>query len=154
MWFILRLLIAPKSVISGFILDLIPEKVRKIIGSILLIFGSVLFLWAWFTPSDSGDVAELASFVALIVGLSSIFFGSYFLMYGWDPFLWYFEQEEDTSTESIVKNRKQQIDCSSCNQKLNVPLSYSGKISCPACGIYIALDEGIIQAEGLPSLHS
>ena len=136
------------------ILDLIPEKVRKIIGSFLLIFGTILFLWAWFTRSDSGDVAELASFVALIVGLSSIFFGLYFLMYGWDPFFWYFEQEEDTSTESIVKNRKQQIDCSSCNQKLNVPLSYSGKISCPACGIYIALDEGIIQAEGLPSVHS
>ena len=136
------------------ILDLIPEKVRKIIGSFLLIFGTILFLWAWFTRSDSGDVAELASFVALIVGLSSIFFGSYFLMYEWDPFFWYFEQEEDTSTESIVKNRKQQIDCSSCNQKLNVPLSYSGKISCPACGIYIALDEGIIQAEGLPSVHS
>ena len=154
MSFILRLLIAPKSMISEFILDLIPEKVRKIIGSILLIFGTVLFLWAWFTRSDSGDVAELASFVALIVGLSSIFFGSYFLMYRWDPFDWYFEQEEDTSTESIMKNRKQQIDCSSCNQKLNVPLSYSGKISCPACGIYIALDEGIIQAERLPSVHS
>ena len=151
MSFILRLLIAPKSMISEFILDLIPEKVRKIIGSILLIFGTVLFLWAWFTSSDSGDVAEFASFVALIVGLSSIFFGSYFLMYTWDPFDWYFEQEEDTSTESIMKNRKQQIDCSSCNQKLNVPLSYSGKISCPACGVYIALDEGIIQAEGLPS---
>ena len=30
------------------VLDLIPEKVRKIIGSILLIFGTVLFLLAYF----------------------------------------------------------------------------------------------------------
>ena len=46
---------------------------------------------------------------------------------------------------------KQQIDCLSCNQKLNIPFSYSGKISCPACGIYMELEEGIIQAEENPS---
>ena len=150
MSFILRLLIAPKSMISEFILDLIPEKVRKIIGSILLIFGTVVFLWGWLGDWDSG-LGGIGGLIAPIVGLSSIFFGSYFLMYRWDPFDWYFEQEDDISPESIMKNRKQQIHCPSCNQKLNVPLSYSGKISCPACGVYIALDEGIIQAEGLPS---
>ena len=141
------------SEVIEIIVALIPEKVRKIIGSILLIFGTVVFLWGWLGDWDSG-LGGIGGLIALIVGLSSIFFGSYFLMYRWVPFDWYFEQEDDISPESIMKNQKQQIHCPSCNQKLNVPLSYSGKISCPACGIYIALDEGIIQAEGLPSVHS
>ena len=149
MSFIPSLLIAPKSVIREYILDLIPDKVRKIIGLILLIFGTVLFLLAWFDTSSG--LGGVGGFVAILVGLSSISLGLYFLMYRWDPFFLDFEQEGDISPESIMKNRKQQIDCQSCNQKLNIPFSYSGKISCPACGIYITLDEGVIQAEGLPS---
>ena len=57
------------------------------------------------------------------------------------------EDQEYISPESIMKNRKQQIDCPSCNQHLNIPFSYTGMISCPACGIHIKLDEGIIQNE-------
>ena len=135
------------------IVGLIPEKIRKIIGSILLIFGTVVFLWAWLVDWGSG-LEGLGGLIAIFVGGSSISLGLYFLMYLWDPFFSDFEQEDDISPESIMKNRKQQIHCPSCNQKLNVPLSYSGKISCPACGIYITLDEGIIQAERLPSVHS
>ena len=33
--------------IEEIIVALIPEKFRKIIGSILLIFGTVVFLWEW-----------------------------------------------------------------------------------------------------------
>ena len=40
------LLIAPKEVIREYILDLIPDKVRKIIGTILLIFGAVVIFCA------------------------------------------------------------------------------------------------------------
>jgi len=150
MSFVPRLLIAPKSVIREYILDLIPEKVRKIIGSILLIFGTAVFLWAWFGDWGSG-LEGIGGLIALFVGLGSIVLGLIFLTHNWDPFFLDFEQEGDISPESIMKNRKQQIDCQSCNQKLNIPFSYSGKISCPACGIYITLDEGVIQAEGLPS---
>ena len=57
------------------------------------------------------------------------------------------DDQEYISPESIMKNRKQQIDCPSCNQLLNIPFSYTGMISCPACGIHIKLDEGIIQNE-------
>ena len=137
------------------VLDLIPEKVRKIIGLILLIFGTVLFLLAYFGDWGSG-LEGIGGLVALIVGLSSIVLGLIFLMHRrlglfyWDES----DDEKDLGENFIMKNRKQQIHCPSCNQKLNVPLSYSGKISCPACGIYIALNEGIIQAEGLPSVHS
>ena len=140
------LLIAPKEVIREYILDLIPDKVRKIIGTILLIFGTVLFLLAWLGDWDSG-LGGIGGLIAVLVGLSSIILGLIFLTHNWDPFFLDFEQEGDISPESIMKNRKQQIDCQSCNQKLNIPFSYSGKISCPACGIYITLDEGVIQAE-------
>jgi predicted RNA-binding Zn-ribbon protein involved in translation (DUF1610 family) len=99
----------------------------------------------WILDSDSG-LGGIGGLIAVFVGGSSIGLGLYFLMFWWDPFFSDFEQEDDISSESIMKNQKQQIHCPSCNQKLNVPLSYSGKISCPACGIYIALDEGIIQA--------
>ena len=137
------------------IVGLIPEKIRKIIGSILLIFGTVLFLLAYFGDWGSG-LEGIGGLVALIVGLSSIVLGLIFLMHeGLGLFYWdESDDEKDLGENFIMKNRKQQIHCPSCNQKLNVPLSYSGKISCPACGIYITLDEGIIQAEGLPSVHS
>ena len=137
------------------IVALIPEMVRKIIGSILLIFGAVVFLWGWLGDWDSG-LGGIGGLIAIFVGGSSISLGLIFLMHGglglfyWDES----DDEKDLGENFIMKNRKQQIHCPSCNQKLNVPLSYSGKISCPACGIYITLDEGIIQAEGLPSVHS
>ena len=150
MSFVLRLLMREaRSVIREYILDLIPEKVRKIIGSILLIFGTAVFLWVWFGDWGSG-LEGIGGLIALFVGLGSIASGLMFLTHNWDPFFLDFEQEGDISPESIMKNRKQQIDCQSCNQKLNIPFSYSGKISCPACGIYITLYEGVIQAEGLP----
>ena len=142
------------EVIEEIIVALIPEKVRKIIGSILLIFGTVVFLWGWWILDSDSGLGGIGGLIAVFVGGSSIGLGLYFLMFWWDPFFSDFEQEDDISPESIMKNQKQQIHCPSCNQKLNVPLSYSGKVSCPACGIYIALDEGIIQAEGLPSVHS
>ena len=134
------------EVIEEIIVALIPEKVRKIIGSILLIFGTVVFLWGWWILDSDSGLGGIGGLIAVFVGGSSIGLGLYFLMFWWDPFFSDFEQEDDISSESIMKNKKQQIHCPSCNQKLNVPLSYSGKISCPACGIYIALDEGIIQA--------
>jgi predicted RNA-binding Zn-ribbon protein involved in translation (DUF1610 family) len=142
------------SEVIEIIVALIPEKVRKIIGSILLIFGTVVFLWGWWILDSDSGLGGIGGLIAVFVGGSSIGLGLYFLMFWWDPFFSDFEQEDDISSESIMKNQKQQIHCPSCNQKLNVPLSYSGKISCPACGIYIALDEGIIKAEGLPSVHS
>jgi hypothetical protein len=85
MSFVPRLLIAPKSVIREYILDLIPEKVRKIIGSILLIFGTAVFLWAWFGDWGSG-FEGIGGLIALFVGLGSIVLGLIFLTHNWDPF--------------------------------------------------------------------
>ena len=137
------------------VLELIPEKVRRIIGSILLIFGTVLVLWTMFGDFDSG-LAGIGALVVLFVGLGSIYWGFVFLRHGTNFYLFYWDEsddEEDLAENIIMKNRTQQINCSSCNQKLNIPFSYSGNISCPACGINMELEEGIIQAEGNPSNH-
>ena len=86
MSFVLRLLMREaQSVIREYILDLIPEKVRKIIGSILLIFGTAVFLWAWFGDWGSG-FEGIGGLIALFVGLGSIASGLMFLTHNWDPF--------------------------------------------------------------------
>jgi hypothetical protein len=84
MSFIPSLLIAPKSVIREYILDLIPDKVRKIIGSILLIFGAVVILCAMIVDFDS--YTGIVGLIAIFVGLGSIILGLIFLTHNWDPF--------------------------------------------------------------------
>ena len=136
-------------IVLDIILEIIPEKARKIIGSILLIFGAIAIFWA--TSAEIDGLAGIGVIAVAFVGMFSIFLGIYiwweFLFDSWGNF----EDEEYISPVSTLENRKQQINCSSCNQKLNVPFSYSGRISCPACGIDMELEEGIIQAEGNPS---
>ena len=59
--------------ILNYILNMIPEKVRKIVGWILIIFGALAILGGWFvafffTPPEMG-------IIILIVGIFSIFLG-------------------------------------------------------------------------------
>tara|TARA_B100001769_G_scaffold227812_1_gene189422 strand:- start:97 stop:591 length:495 start_codon:yes stop_codon:yes gene_type:complete len=145
----------------------LPVKKRRKIGIILLSGGVFLCIiglapmYLFQDPGGLGGIGLLGLFVTLFpIGI--------FLSYLSIPFLRKFEESgwlEDALFEwsfwfgdrditEAEENMKQQIDCSSCNQKLNIPFSYSGKISCPACGINIELEEGIIQAEGEPSIHS
>ena len=56
------------------ILDLIPEKVRKIVGWILLIFGAVAILWGWIGSFLYGLSDEM-SIITSIVGIFSIVWG-------------------------------------------------------------------------------
>ena len=60
------------------ILDLIPEKVRKIVGWILLIFGAVVILWVM-NADFSSEFTDLMGFIASIVGIFSIGWGLIFL---------------------------------------------------------------------------
>ena len=126
-------------------LEIIPEKARKIIGSFLLIFGTIAILWA--TSAELDAWTGIVGIVAIFVGIFSIGLGLYvwwgILSGSWEKF----EDEEYISPESTLENSKQQIECSSCNQKLNIPFSYTGMISCPACGIHMDLEEGEIQAD-------
>jgi len=59
--------------IVNYILNMIPEKVRKIVGWILIIFGAVAMLGGWFvafffSPPEMG-------IIIFIVGIFSIFLG-------------------------------------------------------------------------------
>jgi len=133
------------DIFLGIIIESIPEKARKIIGSILLIFGAVAIFWA--TTTEIDGLARIGVIAVSLWAVFSILLGTKiwweFLFNSWGEI----EDEEYISPGSSLENRKQQIDCSSCNQKLNIPFGYIGAISCPACGIYIELNEGIIQVE-------
>ena len=59
--------------ILNYTLNMIPEKVRKIVGWILIIFGAVAMLGGWFvafffSPPEMG-------IIIFIVGIFSIFLG-------------------------------------------------------------------------------
>jgi len=64
--------------IRNYILDIIPEKVRKIVGWILLIFGAVVILWVM-NADFSSEFTDLMGFIASIVGIFSIGWGLIFL---------------------------------------------------------------------------
>ena len=144
----------------------LPVKTRKRIGIILLSGGIILsiiglvpmFLFQG-ESSGLGGIGLIGLFFTFfsiaitMISLSITFFRN-FEDSGWLEdalFNWSFWIPEGGYVAEVQENMKQQIDCSSCNQKLNVPFSYSGRISCPACGIDMELEEGIIQAEGNPS---
>ena len=63
--------------IRNFILDLIPEKVRKPVGWVLLIFGAVAILWVMY--ADFSEFTGLMGFITFIVGIFSIGWGLIFL---------------------------------------------------------------------------
>ena len=63
--------------IRNYILDIIPEKVRKIVGWILLIFGAVAILWVMY--ADFSEFTGLMGFITFIVGIFSIGWGLIFL---------------------------------------------------------------------------
>ena len=142
------------------IVKILPVKERRIVGIILLSGGIILsiigLMMILFQDTNSASIVPVEGIIVLILlglGIISMLISiSFFRKYedrGWlEDALFYWSYWFKFARK---ENRKQQIDCSSCNQKLNIPFSYSGKISCPACGIYIELEKGIIQAEGNPS---
>ena len=138
----------------------LPVKTRRIVGIILLSGGIVLSIIGLVLMNliDDSDAMILIPLILLGLGVismvKSIHFFRKFEHRGWLEdalFYWSFLYGDDWDVNEVQENMKQQIDCSSCNQKLNIPFSYSGNISCPACGINMELEEGIIQAEGNPS---
>ena len=147
----------------GILVDIarkLPLKTRRIVGIILLSGGIILSIIGLVLMNliDDSDAMILIPLILLglgiIIMISSISFFRKFEDRGWLEdalFYWSFWHGDDWDVNEVQENMKQQIDCSSCNQKLNIPFSYSGNISCPACGINMELEEGIIQAEGNPS---
>ena len=143
--------------ISGVIARMLPVKTRRIVGIILLSGGIILcmpFVLVLMNVLDDSDAIVLIWLILLIIGIISMVNSMHFFRKFEDrgaledalfhSSFW----SDDWDITEVQGDMKQQIDCSSCNQKLNIPFSYSGKISCPACGINMELEEGIIQAEG------
>ena len=59
---------------------MIPERARKIVGWILIIFGTVVMLGVWLGSLFFGLIDyEVVSIIAIVVGLGSIFWGIIFL---------------------------------------------------------------------------
>ena len=140
-------------------------KKRRKIGIILLSGGAflcIIGLAPMYLFQDEGSgfggIGLLGLFITffpigIFISYLSIPFFRKFEDSGWVEdalFEWSF-WSGDRYVNEVQENMKQQIDCLSCNQKLNIPFSYSGKISCPACGFYMEIEEGIIQAEENPS---
>ena len=61
--------------LHDYIIGMIPEPVRKIVGLILLIFGAVVMLWWWYAQLSYGLFSDHMSFITSIVGLLSIVWG-------------------------------------------------------------------------------
>ena len=147
----------------------LPVKKRKRIGIILLSVGvilSIIGVVPMYLFQDEGSglggIGLIGLFFTLFpIAITMIFLSIPFFRKfedsGWIEdalFEWSFWFGDRDIINEVQENMKQQIDCSSCNQKLNVPFSYSGRVSCPACGINMELEEGIIQADGEPSIQS
>ena len=137
------------------LVDLLPVKVRRIIGTILLFIGILGLSIAWYGLNQEYEAWDMSGIIYIFLGIISLFIcliSMEFIriseiIFPNGIFPNGIMDSGIISAESIMKNRKQQIDCPSCNQLLNIPFSYTGMISCPACGIHIKLDEGIIQNE-------
>ena len=134
-------------------------KTRRIVGIILLLGGILLNFIGLVLMNliDDSDAMILIPLILIGLGIISMVMSiSFFRKFehrGWleDALFYWSFWFDDLESLDHDDDRKQQIDCSSCNQKLNIPFSYSGRISCPACDINMELEEGIIQAEGKPN---
>ena len=132
----------------------LPVKTRRIIGIILLSGGIILSIIGLVLMNliDDSDAMILIPLILIGLGIISMVMSiSFFRKFehrGWleDALFYWSFWFDDLESLDHDDDRKQQIDCSSCNQKLNIPFSYSGRISCPACDINMELVEGIIQA--------
>lgn len=132
----------------------LPVKKRRIVGIILSSGGIILGIIGLVLMNliDDSDAMILIPLILIGLGVISMIMSiSFFRKFenrGWleDALFYWSFWFDDLESLNHDDDRKQQIDCSSCNQKLNIPFSYSGKISCPACDIHMELEEGIIQA--------
>jgi len=136
----------------------LPEKTRRIVGIFVLSGGIILGIIGLVLMNliDDSDAMVLIPLILLGLGIfiivMSISFFRKFEHRGWIEdalFYWSFWSDSLEFLDHDVS--KNSINCSSCNEILIIPFSNSRKISCPACGINIELEEGKIQPSGNPS---
>lgn len=149
-----------EKILGNAILDNIPNSARKIITIIcliismpsIIIFSILIYLYPFISLSH----IILSLFTGLgFAELAYIFSpqewkGWIRELFGWD------EEENELHTPSpseddvleymdiISENSKKQISCPPCGQKLNIPSSYNGDVSCPVCKGIISIEKGTI----------
>ena len=149
-----------EKILGNAILDNIPNSARKIITIICLIISmpSIIIF---------SILIYLYPFISLSHIILSLFTGLGFaeLAYIFSPQEWkgwirelfgWVEEENELHTPSpseddvleymdiISENSKKQISCPPCGQKLNIPSSYNGDVSCPVCKGIISIEKGTI----------
>jgi hypothetical protein len=149
-----------EKILGNTILDYISNSARKIITIICIIISTpslmISAIMFYFYPITSLSHAVLFLFIAL---------GSAELAYIFSPLEWKGwirelhdreEEENELHTPSpseddvleymdiISENSKKQIRCPPCGQKLNIPPSYNGDVSCPVCKGIISIEKGTI----------
>ena len=97
------------------LVDLLPVKVRRIIGTILLFIGILGLSIAWYGLNQEYEAWDMSGIIYMFLGIISLFICLISM-----EFIRIFEiifpngimeDQEYISPESIMKNRKQQIDC-------------------------------------------
>ena len=133
-------------------------KKRRKIGIILLSGGIILSIIGLVLLNiiHDSDAPILIPLILLGLGITtmvmSVSFFRKFENRGWLEdalFHWSFWSDSLEFLDHEVSKRS--IICPSCNQKLNIPFGYSGKISCPVCGIDTELEGGKIELYENPS---
>ena len=150
-----------EKILGNTILDNIPNSARKIITIICIIISTpsmmISAIMFYFYPITSLSHAVLFLFIALGgAELSYIFSPQEWK--GWIRELFGFWDEEENELhipspseddvleymDIITENSKKQISCPPCGQKLNIPPSYNGDVSCPVCNGIISIEKGTI----------
>jgi len=146
-----------EKILGNTILDNIPNSARKIITIICIIISApsmvisvIMFYFSLFFIH-----AVLFLFIAL-GGAELAYIFSPQEWKGWIKFYVRGEEENELHTPSpseddvleymdiISENSKKQIRCPPCGQKLNIPPSYNGDVSCPICKGIISIEKGTI----------
>lgn len=149
-----------EKILGNAILDNIPNSARKIITIIcliismpsIIIFSILIYLYPFISLSHI--------ILSLFTGLGFAELAYIFSPQEWKGWIREFhylnEEENELHTPSpseddvleymdiISENSKKQISCPPCGQKLNIPSSYNGDVSCPVCKGIISIEKGTI----------
>ena len=145
-----------EKILGNTILDNIPNSARKIITIICIIISMPSMVITAIMFFFNIPLALLFLFIA-VGSTKLVFIFSPQEWKGWIRELYGREEEENelhTPSPSeddvleymdiISENSKKQIRCPPCGQKLNIPPSYNGDVSCPICKGIISIEKGTI----------
>ena len=125
------------------ILEMIPEKIRKIVGIILIGIGILLSLIAialWLVAGGTGILSVISLLLAIPI-LFSFLFGIIFISYvEWRPILMSLLEEEENElhtpspSEDDRKKKEQELRMAYYSGKYPQKEDSKKIISCPPCG--------------------